>query len=244
MLARLQRPIRLALPPAASLPPLFRCQSQAAAKNLTAQHICGRPLGMRVRGDSLYVRNRSVLPNRRRFGLSNWLCLSNRKFSQHYQISCITCSPTAKSHSVLPCFGPCSSLCVHPSHQVIDAYFGLFKKSLAAPGVAEWLVRPEDVEKPPAKAFDDLDVMADGSVVFTDASSVHPIRQFTSSIVNANGDGRCERNYLSLSLSLSFNDHKRGAAVPFVGSSASSVIGLHGRRSARGESVRESKRLR
>lgn len=98
---------------------------------------------------------------------------------------------------------------------MLDAYFGLFKKSLASPGAAEWLIRPEDCgpaeppggkgKKPemrlsgppprphigPCLAFDDLDILADGSVVFTDASGVHPMRQFTLSIANGNGDGRC-----------------------------------------------------
>lgn len=111
--------------------------------------------------------------------------------------------------------------------QVLDAYFGLFKKSLSSSALPEWLVRPEDcgpADPPPAdrkpagagaakpqpppagsagrparphigpcRAFDDLDVLPDGSVAFTDASGVHPIRQFTASIVGGDGDGRCAR---------------------------------------------------
>lgn len=42
-----------------------RCHEQAAKANLTAQHTCGRPLGMRLRGDDLYVRHcaRAISPN-------------------------------------------------------------------------------------------------------------------------------------------------------------------------------------
>lgn len=82
---------------------------------------------------------------------------------------------------------------------VADAYFGVFSAPLSSPssfaetGVAHppptWLVRPTDAT-PTLRFVNDLDVLSDGSVVFTDSSAASPRRKFRAVLLNNHADGR------------------------------------------------------
>ncbi len=102
--------------------PLYAwCLQQALAKNASAEEVCGRPLGLRLKGSRLYV---------------------------------------------------------------ADAYFGIFAADLSdSSAPPAWLVRPEDAS-PPMRFFNDLDVAADGTVYFTDSSSVHTRRENRLEVLN------------------------------------------------------------
>jgi hypothetical protein len=115
--------------------PLYaRCVELVSKGNVTSEDICGRPLGLRVFNDSLYI---------------------------------------------------------------ADAVFGIFKVALGdavfAMPTPEWLVKPTDVS-PAMRFINDLVVdERDGSVYFTDSSSVNARRSYLTEIKNNAAVGRLLR---------------------------------------------------
>ena len=103
------------------------CRARAQARDLVAEELCGRPLGIRIVANTLYI---------------------------------------------------------------ADAYFGIFSIVLGRePALPKQLVSPADAS-PPLRFFNDLDVLRDGTLVFSDSSVSHPRHEAMLAVFENRADGR------------------------------------------------------